>query len=160
MLYVRSHPLHFKNNCLSQILRIEIVYRFHEISPSPPEMFAHSYSALLTTLLLLTLSSTTLASPPQALTQRDSTVAIIGTFADARCTAGQKDWSDGVAKMPGVGKCHELPGEGVKMWWAKKGCFVLMFPGDRTCSVDPTTVTVTDKCVDTKGYLSWTAYCQ
>ncbi|KAH7083419.1 hypothetical protein BKA63DRAFT_152930 [Paraphoma chrysanthemicola] len=123
-------------------------------------MFAKLPSTIL--LFLLTLSPTTLASPTpsQALTQRDSTVAIIGTFADARCTAGQKDWSDGVAKMPGVGTCHELPGEGVKMWWARKGCFVLMFPGDRTCSVDPKTVTETDKCVDTKGYLSWTAYCQ
>jgi hypothetical protein len=36
---------------------------------------------------------------------------------------------------------------------------VLLFPGDRKCKVDPITVQVTDKCVATKGYLSWTAYC-
>ena len=73
-------------------------------------------------LLLLALTASSLATPPQSLAQRDSTTAIIGTFNDARCTSGQKDWSNAVPVMPGPGACQELPGEGLKLWWAKKGC--------------------------------------
>ena len=36
---------------------------------------------------------------------------------------------------------------------------VLMFPNDRNCKVNPDTFSDLDKCVDTRGYMSWTAYC-
>jgi len=84
-----------------------------------PTTIMPNMNALLQTLLLA-LAATAAASPPPL--QRDSTAAIIGTFSNGACSAGQQDWSDAVAAPPGPGTCHELPGDSMKIWWVKKGC--------------------------------------
>lgn len=75
---------------------------------------------LTTTAALIALPLLVSASP--ALTSRDDTTAIIGTFSDAHCTQNQRDDSAGMPFPQHYGPCKELPGQSMKIWWLKKFC--------------------------------------
>jgi hypothetical protein len=76
--------------------------------------------SLSTPTLLLALAVGTSSAASVIARQDLGTVAIIGTFTDTACRAGQTDYSQ--TALNHWGTCSNLPGNSMKIWWLAKGC--------------------------------------
>ncbi|KAI0443707.1 hypothetical protein F4803DRAFT_296952 [Xylaria telfairii] len=85
------------------------------------------------------------------------TAAIIGVFDQPGCTGSQTDLSQSAGEHWGT--CSNLPGRSMKVWWAAKGCHVLLH-NDRECKTAPSGHAFwSDECYNIDDKYAWWAYC-
>ncbi|KAK3215945.1 hypothetical protein GRF29_8g1618182 [Pseudopithomyces chartarum] len=76
-----------------------------------------------------------------------------GTFTDRGCTSGQKVWAN-----PDDG-CHQLPGQGMQVWWIANTCRIFAYKGG-DCSASSGEIQVfPGQCYDIAQYNTIKAFC-
>ena len=82
-------------------------------------------SQLLSKIILvfaLLLQAACVLSLPSQVSPRDDTTVIFGQYGDTRCSQNKVDQSGGMSYPAQYGKCSELLGKSMQLFWLKKGC--------------------------------------